>query len=49
MVPPVWKELESDQKVSSQELSLLELGSYQDISACLVEASRKVSQLQLVD
>ena len=49
VVPPVWKELESDQKVSSQELSLIELGSYQDVSTCLVEESHGISQLQLVD
>jgi len=49
VVPPVWKELVSDQKVSSQEMSLVELGSYQDVSACLVEVSRRISQLQLVD
>jgi len=39
----------SSTRVSSQELSLVELVSYQDVYACLIEASRRISQLQWVD
>jgi len=38
-----------DQRVSSQELSLVKLGSFQDVSFCLIEASRRINQLQLLD
>ena len=48
VVPSVWKELESDQILSSQELSLVELGNCQDVSACLVAASRRICQLELI-
>ena len=48
VVPSVWKELESDQKVPSQELSLVELDSCQNMSACLIAASRRICQLQLI-
>ena len=42
----VWQELEFDQRVSSQELSLVELDAYQVVYACLIEASRRISLLQ---
>ena len=41
--------LEFDQRVSSQELSLVELDNCQDVFVCLIEASRRISQLLLED
>ena len=39
----------SSTTVSSQELSVVGLGNWQDVSFCLIEASRRINRLQLVD
>jgi len=49
VVPSVWTELESDQILSSQELSLVVLDSCQDVSVILLAASRRISLLQLIN
>jgi len=35
--------------LSSQELSLVELGNCQDVSFCLIETSRRLSHLKVVE